>query len=421
MIVFLVDKVSARWEYTFDFIFGLRGIPFGLTEDVDQFEKSTFDKIKIPTTFGVLLNDTGITQKEIKSSVWEGQTCVSFDGEADVLSSLFYVITRMEEYDFVGGDKHERFEGKNSWQHKNNCLQQVVCDRWAMAFIQWVEAKIEKEIHPQTKPTQMIPTFDIDNAFAYRFKTGKRKLLSIIKDVTSGNFNRIKERKAVLKQEKKDPYDGYDKILEIAKYLPVRLFWLVGDYGKPDYNISVEEQGIQKLITVLRSDAKIGIHPSYRSNKELHLLNEETHRLEKVLGEKINISRQHFLRLHFPATYQGLIKEGIQEDYTMGFADELGFRNGTAHAFPWFDLTKNEKTELLIRPFAYMDGTLNEYLKLNQIEAKSEITQLFEEVKQFGGDFIFLWHNETITDHGIWKGWSEVLDFTLSLKSTRKI
>jgi hypothetical protein len=64
-----------------------------------------------------------------------------------------------------------------------------------------------------------------------------------------------------------------------------------------------------------------------------------------------------------------------------------------------------------------MDGSLNEYLKLSTTEAKNRIEKLLQEVEKFGGDFIFLWHNETITDHGIWKGWSSVLDFTLSLKT----
>ncbi|MBM3161660.1 MAG: hypothetical protein FJZ66_10035, partial [Bacteroidetes bacterium] len=57
----------------------------------------------------------------------------------------------------------------------------------------------------------------------------------------------------------------------------------------------------------------------------------------------------------------------------------------------------------------------NEYLKLTPIEAIGKIAELYNEVKDFGGEFSFIWHNETIGDYGIWKGWSEVFDFSISL------
>ena len=71
----------------------------------------------------------------------------------------------------------------------------------------------------------------------------------------------------------------------------------------------------------------------------------------------------------------------------MGYAEQTGFRAGTARAHKWFDLEENKTTDLTIHPFVYMDGTLNEYLNLSIQESKNRIQELFEEVKTYGGDF----------------------------------
>ena len=82
-----------------------------------------------------------------------------------------------------------------------------------------------------------------------------------------------------------------------------------------------------------------------------------------------------------PNTYETLIEQGIENDYSMGYADICGYRAGTARKHLWFNVLTNQKTKLKIHPFAYMDGTLNEYLGMSPESAQEKIVELFMEAK----------------------------------------
>ena len=125
---------------------------------------------------------------------------------------------------------------------------------------------------------------------------------------------------------------------------------------------------------------------------------------------QITKSRQHFLRLKFPDTYRQLLNAGILEDYTMGYASNPGFRAGICTPYFFYDLKKETTTNLVILPFQIMDVTLKDYMKLSPAEALKEIEMLMMEVKQVNGTFVSIWHNETITNSGVWEGYREVFE-----------
>ena len=76
--------------------------------------------------------------------------------------------------------------------------------------------------------------------------------------------------------------------------------------------------------------------------------------------------------------------------------------------FPWFDLIANKETALTVHPVIVMDSTLLSYLRLSTAQALEKIDSLRNEVRLNGGQFTSLWHNETVAERGIWKGWREV-------------
>jgi hypothetical protein len=55
-----------------------------------------------------------------------------------------------------------------------------------------------------------------------------------------------------------------------------------------------------------------------------------------------------------------------------------------------------------------MDSTLRSYCKLTASEAMQTIDRLKEAMRVTGGDFVSLWHNETVAEQDDWVGWRAV-------------
>ena len=424
MLIF-VEKVNERLSYTFDFIFKERDLSYVFTSSESEFEKSlgpkfNYSKKNIANTASItpskMLFDDRVENYTLNRSLFNEEECLSINGVSDPVASIFYILTRYEEYDSSFKDKHGRHIGKKSVLYRFGWHEKAMCDRWSENILWFLSAHTSFTFEKKKYRPQIIPTFDIDKAYAYKHKGIMRNVLGYFKDLYAKDTIRTKERSMVLSGSKKDPFDNYDKIFEIQnRGFDVKLFWMLGNYGKYDKNISHKNRRHRRLIRKMDTIASIGIHPSYRSNSNEFNIHNEIERLQSIIKKHVRSSRQHYLMLFLPKTYQQLIEQEIEDDYSMGYADIIGFRAGTARSFHWFDLTTNKKTSLVIHPFCYMDGSLNEYLELSTNEAEERIAQLYLEIQNYGGQFIFLWHNDTISDYGHWAGWSKVLEFSLRL------
>jgi hypothetical protein len=259
-------------------------------------------------------------------------------------------------------------------------------------------------------------TIDIDNAWAYKEKGVVRTIGGISKDIVTLNFKNLGYRLSVLTGKKKDPYDNYSYFHTIKKKFKFKslYFFLLGDYGLNDKNVPVWNKKFRSLIQSISDYADVGIHPSFGSNKKPEKLKVEIKRLSNITKFEITKSRQHFLILNLPETYRRLIENEITDDYTMGFATEAGFRASICVPYPFYNIDHEEITTLMIHPFAFMDATLKYYMNLNPDQAMEVVDNLITEVKNVNGIFMGLWHNETVSDEGLWKGWRKVYEYMIS-------
>lgn len=413
-----VEYITERLLYTLSFVFKDRKVAYQLTNDGIAFiaakgPKLNYSRREFEDCFHIfpasVLFEDELQKEAPQKGTYQEITCLAFNETPDVLASIFYVLSRMEEYKGLHTDGHGRYKASASVLHKNNWLQTPICDVWSNALIAQLEKEWQISLKAQKPRFHFQPTFDIDNTFAYAHKNAIRTFFANAKDLIYGRTKRRNDRQMVRQGRSKDPYDTFDQIAELAQHFEdTKVFWLLGNYTKLDKNLSHLNVPQQEKIKQIGTVAEIGIHGSSLTPFNAQQLEIEIQRLEQIIGYRPKSNRQHFLLLHLPDTYQHLIEVGIAHDYTMGYAEQTGFRAGTARCFKWFDLQKNEVTSLNIHPFTYMDGTLLEYLKLSPSEAKERIAELYREVQRYGGGFSFLWHNETISGYQQWQSYQEV-------------
>lgn len=423
-MLFYVDEISLRLIYTLDFVFREHGLDYQLTNDKHVFGSFSGAKISysnfefedspVLAPASLLFEETFRESVLVEKGSWNGMECLKLDSVTDPLASIFYVISRYEEYHPFFPDDHGRFTARESIQSKFGWLHLQIAEHWIEAFFEVYAPQYLQQLESQ-KTVRIIPSFDIDNTFAYTWKEGWRSWLSVGKDLLKKNKERMKERKLVQQGALRDPYDSFETIRTVLETYPeTRVFWQLGNYAKYDTNIAWNHPQHQALISELSKLGNVGLHPSYASNHSDEKLNEEVLRIETITSQKAVESRQHFLKLNLPKTYLRLIERGFEKDFTMGYADDYGFRAGTAYEHSFFDLLTNRYyPEYRIVPFAYMDGTLLEYKKLTIDQSREAVEQLVEEVKKYGGTFCFIWHNETLAEAGKWRGWRSVFDYTL--------
>lgn len=338
----------------------------------------------------------------------------------DLFASVFYIISRYEEYLPHREDKHGRFLAQDSIAYQNGFLDKAIIDRWSL-----IAAELIKKYYPEfTVPHRnyrFVQTVDIDAAYCYLNKGFFRTLTGLFRDIFHlHDFVEAKCRMRTIFKKEKDPYDTFDYILNLKmKYKGTYLifFTLLADYGIHDKSISYHNNDFRMLLQHLGDYAKMGIHPSYHSIEEPHKLEIEANRLSEILHRTIVRNRFHFLRFRLPQSYNNLIQNNILHDYSMGYAETPGFRAGTTTPYPFYDVENDQETALTIHPFVLMDTTLKNYLTLTPAEAMKSIQSHVDECREIGSDFNCIWHNQNLCEKFGWENWNTVYEFMMEYAS----
>lgn len=425
MLLIYAPYKTNRLLYVLDFIFsGACSVHYSFT-----FNKSDFDayvSAKIAYTqekqdnCAWIYNSGLLFEKEVKNEIpqaveteWGTAMFSSVSNETiapfDIFAAIFFLISRYEEYIIPDKDAHGRFDYRSSWAYKNNLLHVPIVNQWIAKLLSELKKKYP-DIIVHLKPYRYIPSFDIDNFYAFKGKSLSRSFLALAHAVVARRFDLVWLRLNYLIKHN-DPYDTYDYIISICKKYNIvpHFFILTGKTSEWDRNLSHKHPLFADTCKRLKQYSKIGLHLSYHSTN-LNNAEKEKRLLEKVAGMEIFSNRFHFLRMSLPNSYQMLVNVGIKEDYSMAYASIDGYRAGTCTPFYFYNLQHDTSTDLMVYPMPFIDRTFIDSLKLEPTEAISKIKQYIFQIKEYQGVFLSLWHNETLQNNVYWQKWRIVFE-----------
>ncbi|MEJ7766305.1 MAG: polysaccharide deacetylase family protein [Chitinophagaceae bacterium] len=335
---------------------------------------------------------------------------IESDFPFDIFAAAFYLLSRYEEYTEHTLDQYGRYSHVNSLAFKESFIHLPLVNIWLKDLKIALSKKFPDLVY---HPGKFIfnPTYDIDIAYSYANKGARRNCGGFLQSASRMQWNCIIERAAVLLNKRNDPFDCFERLNNLHSNYGVKAlyFFLVAEKTKQyDRNILPKSAALQELIRFHAARYQIGIHPSWQSGESEKVLKKEVRLLEKVSGEKIVNSRQHYLRLTLPETYRTLLNAGIENDYSLGYGNVNGFRASVASSFYWYDLRKDEPTGLQIFPFCFMDATAYYHQKLTPLQALDELMSYFNSIRSVNGLMITIWHNHILGTGREFEGWPQV-------------
>lgn len=440
MLLIYVPKITNRIGYTLKVLFRIvLRVDFEITTDLAFFQQHDGPKLSYgPERIGdsvwvkatELLTQTTVLEHDLHIFK-EGNTAAFYpsygrdlDFSFDMIAASFFMLSRYEEYLPHRSDMHGRFTSETSIALQHDFLQTAVVERWAIMLANKIKERYPEWNLP-LRGFDMVNTIDIDAAYCYKHKGLLRTLMGFGRDFfTRKNSDEVALRRKVLMHKADDPFDTFDYILDLKmkhRSIPMVFFVLLGDYSQYDKSISYHVEEFRQLLKHLGDYARLGMHASYDSFEEPQRIDIEKARLEQIVNRTIVRNRSHFLRIQLPQTYRMLLRAGIEHDYSMGYAEQPGFRAGISTPYPFFNLNSDSEMLLTIHPFMVMDATLKRYQQMGPDEAWPVVKGLMDEVDRVHGTFSCIWHNENLSEMFGWEGWrtvyEQMLDYGEMLKT----
>jgi len=322
-------------------------------------------------------------ENESLDETYSGGNVRCDNGQIDYMASIFFMVNCLQETSDSSDnlDQYGRFRFKASYQYEEKSFSENKVQKLINQFL------INKGIKVKKNNARLFISHDIDFLYGSR----KEDLIWAAKNLRLGYLLKI-----IFNEVSRKPHwRNVDKVIALDSAYDIRatFFWLVnagiGVDGIPnaDYHLSKEK----KLIDLVdSSNCYNGLHKSASSDS----MSDEL----KKSGYPWKYNRNHYLRFQTHDHWRAISEAGIKLDCSLGFAEQIGFRNSYGKPFTPYDLENDKSYDFVEMPLHVMDATFLHYLKMDPTRIAPTVIDFIEKNKE---DCVLslLWHNNYLTEY----------------------
>lgn len=326
---------------------------------------------------------------------------------ADIIASAYFMLSRYEEIIKPDcRDRYGRFLAKDSIVFEQGCGFRPLVDEWGL-YLRNLLRNTGIILQEEKKEFKRIYlTHDIDRPFFFSFKSSIKQFIKNL--IHYGNY--IENPLSAYFRNDKDPYFTFPWIVnqdnQVKKIYGENIvkdiyFIITARFSKEDKYYPINSRKYKKLLKILKNNnADFGLHVSHEGGCNPKNIDKEIKLLPRWVDKENLLSRHHFLRWMEPEHINQMESAGIKEDFTLGYADSVGFRVGTCKPYYFINPVEQTVKNIIIHPLEIMERSLQEsqYMSLNEDEAFNISKKIIEQVKKYNGELVILFHNSSFTD-----------------------
>lgn len=338
------------------------------------------------------------------SPQWYSQKGQAVAFHHDIIKSAFYLLSGFQELEESHYDSHGRYRWDRSVQHRLGITGRPLVNEYFDVLLNALEVHCRASGKPFERRGIPSPALflshDIDRITKYSIRNVVHCFLHVFRkdfgaQSLQGRIRNFRDHLRGWAFSGEDPYHNLEAMMEQEKALGIRSTWFfLEQRGAHNSKYRFSDPSISAMLKKLQAEGhEVGLHGTLQSSTDPKILAHEMQALKAAGGASPRGIRQHYLK--YDRKKSPLIQQeaGLLYDATLGFAEQMGFRNSYAFPFRLYDFEKRRSMKLWQIPLVAMDVTHLEYLGQGPEEFPRALKPLVLEIKKRGGVLSLLWHN----------------------------